>query len=107
MAKQRRAVIVEIELPDGLQSEAGFVPTVRKIRLVDRLASCGLPRIEVTAFVLPRWVPQMVVFTAASETLDLDGNVSDGPPPFFRCCPGGEMGKQENLRLACQRINFS
>jgi len=44
---------------DGLQSEAGFVPTEQKIELVNRLASSGLQKIEVSSFVSPRAIPQL------------------------------------------------
>jgi hydroxymethylglutaryl-CoA lyase len=35
------------------------VPTAIKIELIDRLTDAGLPVIEATAFVAPKWVPQM------------------------------------------------
>jgi hydroxymethylglutaryl-CoA lyase len=51
--------IVEVGPRDGLQNEAAFVPTAEKIAFVDRLANAGHTTIEVSAFVSPRWVPQM------------------------------------------------
>lgn len=51
--------IVEVGPRDGLQNEAAFVPTLEKIALVDRLAAAGHTVIEVSAFVSPKWVPQM------------------------------------------------
>jgi hydroxymethylglutaryl-CoA lyase len=44
---------------DGLQNEPGEVPTAVKLELIERLAECGLPAIEATAFVSPKWIPQM------------------------------------------------
>src|ERR1019366_5535983 len=44
---------------DGLQNEARNVPTAVKIELIDRLADAGMPVIEATAFVSPKWVPQV------------------------------------------------
>jgi hydroxymethylglutaryl-CoA lyase len=35
------------------------VPTAVKIELIERLADAGLPVVEATAFVSPKWVPQM------------------------------------------------
>jgi len=55
----RRVTIVEVGPRDGLQNEVSFVETARKVELVDLLSDCGFPRIEVTSFVSPRWVPQM------------------------------------------------
>jgi isopropylmalate/homocitrate/citramalate synthase len=51
--------MVEVGPRDGLQNEAGTVPTAIKIELIDRLTAAGLPAIEATAFVSPKWVPQM------------------------------------------------
>lgn len=54
-----RIRVVEVGPRDGLQNEAAHVPTERKIRLVEALGEAGLPAIEMTAFVHPRWIPQM------------------------------------------------
>jgi hydroxymethylglutaryl-CoA lyase len=53
------ATIVEVGPRDGLQNEATSVPTMAKVEFVDRLSAAGLSVIEVSAFVSPRWVPQM------------------------------------------------
>ena len=54
-----RVSIVEVGPRDGLQNEQAAVSTADKSKFVDLLSSAGLPRIEVSAFVSPRWVPQM------------------------------------------------
>ena len=51
--------IVEVGPRDGLQNEATQVPTTVKIAFVNALAAAGHSTIEVSAFVSPRWVPQM------------------------------------------------
>lgn len=51
--------IVEVGPRDGLQNEAGVIPTATKLELIHRLADAGLPTVEATAFVSPKWVPQM------------------------------------------------
>jgi hydroxymethylglutaryl-CoA lyase len=51
--------LVEVGPRDGLQNEKQSVPAAAKIELVNRLADCGLSAIEATAFVSPKWVPQM------------------------------------------------
>lgn len=55
----RRVSIVEVGPRDGLQNQAAQVSTADKITLITRLAEAGLGRIEATAFVSARWVPQM------------------------------------------------
>ena len=51
--------IVEVGPRDGLQNEKALVGTADKIALVDKLAATGLGTVEATAFVSPKWVPQM------------------------------------------------
>ena len=54
-----RVTLVEVGPRDGLQNERAIVPTDRKIAFVDHLSAAGHSAIEVTAFVSPKWVPQM------------------------------------------------
>ncbi|KAK9169664.1 hypothetical protein Syun_001804 [Stephania yunnanensis] len=51
--------IVEVGPRDGLQNEKNIVPTAVKVELIQRLVSSGLPVIEATSFVSPKWVPQL------------------------------------------------
>ena len=43
----------------GCRTRPAAIPTPDKIAFVDRLSAAGLPAIEVSAFVSPKWVPQM------------------------------------------------
>jgi hydroxymethylglutaryl-CoA lyase len=61
--------VVEVGARDGLQNEPGFVPTEAKLELLGRLAAAGLRRIEATAFVSPKWVPQMADHAAVMRGL--------------------------------------
>jgi hydroxymethylglutaryl-CoA lyase len=59
MQLPQRVKIVDVGPRDGLQNEPGSVPTEIKIGLIDRLSAAGLPAVEATSFVSPKWVPQM------------------------------------------------
>jgi hydroxymethylglutaryl-CoA lyase len=54
-----RVTIVEVGPRDGLQNEQAAVATGDKVAFVNLLAGSGVPVIEVSAFVSPKWVPQM------------------------------------------------
>jgi hydroxymethylglutaryl-CoA lyase len=54
-----KATIVEVGPRDGLQNERASIGAADKIAFVDRLTEAGHQVIEVTAFVSPKWVPQM------------------------------------------------
>jgi len=59
MGIPRKVKLVEVGPRDGLQNEATPVATAVKVELIHRLQDAGLPVIEATAFVSPKWVPQM------------------------------------------------
>ncbi len=54
-----KITLVEVGPRDGLQNEHSPVTTADKVAFVDRLSAAKLPVIEVSAFVSPKWVPQM------------------------------------------------
>jgi hydroxymethylglutaryl-CoA lyase len=55
----QRVAVYEVGPRDGLQNEPAPVPTDVKVELVNRLAAAGLPYVEVSSFVHPRWIPQL------------------------------------------------
>ena len=58
-ALPERVTIYEVGPRDGLQNESAVVPLETKARFVHRLLEAGLPVVEATSFVHPRWVPQL------------------------------------------------
>ena len=72
----KRIRIVEVGPRDGLQNEKGEVPTAVKIELIERLADAGLPAVEATAFVSPKWIPQMADHVEVLERIRRKPGVS-------------------------------
>jgi hydroxymethylglutaryl-CoA lyase len=68
--------IVEVGPRDGLQNEKMAVPTQVKLELIGRLADAGLPAVEATAFVSPKWIPQMADHTEVLEGIRRKPGVS-------------------------------
>ncbi len=62
-----RVRIYEVGPRDGLQNESTLVATGTKAEFIGRLAAAGLPVIESTSFVHPKWVPQLA---DAAELVD-------------------------------------
>ena len=54
-----RVRLIDVAARDGLQNEQAPVTTDIKVALIERLADAGLPVVEATSFVSPKWVPQM------------------------------------------------
>jgi isopropylmalate/homocitrate/citramalate synthase len=67
--------IVEVGPRDGLQNEKLVVPTAVKIELIHRLVRAGCPVVEATAFVSPKWVPQMADAPDVLGGIDLEPGV--------------------------------
>lgn len=59
MPRPAKVRVVEVGPRDGLQNEAGQIPTAVKIAFIDALAAAGLSEVEASSFVSPQWVPQL------------------------------------------------
>jgi len=55
----KSVVIEEQGLRDGLQNEDLFVPTEKKIEIINALVDAGVKGIQVASFVNPKMIPQM------------------------------------------------
>ena len=92
-----RVTIYEVGPRDGLQNEQGLVPTGVKAEFVQRLLAAGLPIVEATSFVHPRWVPQLA---DAADLMELLG-------PAGRDCPvlvPNERGLDRALELGVKHV---
>ncbi len=76
MELPKRVRIVEVGPRDGLQNEPQSVATAVKVELIERLADAGLPAVEATAFVSPKWVPQMADHSEVLKALRRKPGVS-------------------------------
>jgi hydroxymethylglutaryl-CoA lyase len=59
MSLPEKVTIWEVGPRDGLQNESALVPTATKVAFIRRLVAAGLPVVEATSFVHPKWVPQL------------------------------------------------
>ena len=64
-----RVSLCDVGPRDGFQFEEQFIPTEQKVAAITALAEAGVPRIQVTSFVHPKWVPQMKDAEAVCEQL--------------------------------------
>ena len=68
--------IVEVGPRDGLQNEKQPVATEVKLELIERLVAAGCRTIEATAFVSPKWTPQMADHEAVLRSVTAHSGVS-------------------------------
>lgn len=67
-------ILCDVGPRDGFQYEDTRIPTDLKVQIIRGLAEAGLPRIQVTSFVHPEWVPQMAdAEDVVAQLPELDG----------------------------------
>lgn len=59
MQLPKRVHIMEVGPRDGFQAEHDWIPTERKIEIINALSGSGIPEIQATSFVHPRAAPQL------------------------------------------------
>ena len=96
-----RVTIYEVGPRDGLQNEQVVVPVEVKAEFVRRLAGAGLPIVEATSFVHPRWVPQLA--DAAELMTLLTDELGDAARRMPVLVPN-ERGLDRALELDLQHI---
>jgi hydroxymethylglutaryl-CoA lyase len=96
-----RVTIYEVGPRDGLQNEDGIVPVDDKAAFVRRLLEAGLPVVEATSFVHPRWVPQLADAAELMEQLvDRLGEQAHELPVLVP----NERGLDRALELGCRHV---
>ena len=93
-----RVTIYEVGPRDGLQNEKAIVPLDVKVAFVERLVAAGLPLVEATSFVHPRWVPQLADAPELVARLDLDG------PTSLPVLVPNERGLDRAIEAGCRHI---
>lgn len=93
-----RVRIHEVGARDGLQNEQQVVPTEAKAEFIHRLDDAGLPVIEATSFVHPKWVPQLA---DAERLFPLLGDLD---PQRLPVLVPNERGLDRALALGARRI---
>ncbi len=54
----KKVILGECWARDGLQNEPNIVPTEAKVEMITRMVEAGMPRLEVTSFAHPKYLPQ-------------------------------------------------
>ncbi|MCW2783169.1 MAG: hydroxymethylglutaryl-CoA lyase [Marmoricola sp.] len=92
-----KVTIYEVGARDGLQNEKAVVPVEAKAGFIHRLLAAGLPIVEATSFVHPKWVPQLA---DAAELMTLLGDEGRQLPVLVP----NERGLDRALDLGLEHI---
>ncbi len=98
MSLPAKVKIYEVGPRDGLQNEKQNVPTNIKVELINRLSEAGLTHIEATAFVSPKWVPQM------ADAADVMAQIIRKPGVVYAALVPNERGMEAALAAHVQEI---
>ncbi|MCC6965003.1 MAG: hydroxymethylglutaryl-CoA lyase [Nitrospira sp.] len=90
--------IVEVSPRDGLQHEALFVPTARKIDLINTLSHTGVTEIEAGSFVSPTAIPQLADSDEVFRAIDRVPGVT------YSALVPNERGLERARAAAVQKI---
>ncbi len=101
MPLPQRVKIVEVGPRDGLQNEKQVVPAAVKLELIERLGAAGLSTIEATAFVSPKWVPQM---GDAAEVMAAVMKTAPRPGVSYPALVPNMQGFEQALAAGAQEI---
>jgi hydroxymethylglutaryl-CoA lyase len=93
--------IYEVGPRDGLQNEKSMVPVDVKEQFVRRLLAAGLPVVEATSFVHPKWVPQLA--DAAELMTSLISRLGEAAKQLPVLVPN-ERGLDRALELGLRHI---
>ena len=90
--------IFEVGPRDGLQNEKDIVPVEVKVGLIDRLTAAGLPVIEATSFVSPKWIPQL------ADAADVLARIQRKPGVAYPVLVPNRKGLDAAIAAGCEEI---
>ncbi|MNO54732.1 Hydroxymethylglutaryl-CoA lyase YngG [compost metagenome] len=98
--ERQRLYIQEVSVRDGFQIEPRFVPTDRKVELIDALSRTGLAKIEVTSFTSPRAIP------ALADAEEVMRRIERVPGVQYAALVPNVRGAERALACAVDELNL-
>ncbi len=97
----KTAVIREVCSRDGFQGIKEFIPTETKIEFIEMMIGAGIREMEITSFVSPRAIPQLV--DAADVLSTVKGR---HPEVTYTALTGNAKGAQRAIDAGADMVNF-
>lgn len=98
-----RLQLVDVGPRDGLQNEDRSLPPETRAELCDRLAACGLARVEAASFVNPKRVPQM----AGAEEILSGINRTVSPDTKYAGLVLNEKGYERAIAVGVDEVRYA
>jgi hydroxymethylglutaryl-CoA lyase len=100
MKLPNKVTVVEVGPRDGFQNEKQFIPTEKKVEIVNALARAGLKHIQVSSVVHPKAVPQL------ADADEVMVKIERRPGVSYRLLAPNLRGVQRALPLKPDKINL-
>lgn len=100
MQLPKRVLIMEVGPRDGFQAEREWIPTERKIEIINALSKSGLQAIQATSFVHPKAIPQLA---DAGEVMQ---KIERVPGVEYRVLVPNLKGLQRALAIKPDTVHF-
>ena len=91
--------IMEVGPRDGLQNETASIPTEVKVAFVDVLSATGITEIEASAFVSPRWIPQL------GDAEEVFGRIERKEGVIYSALVPNEKGLERALEARVDKVS--
>jgi hydroxymethylglutaryl-CoA lyase len=96
----KKVYLREVGPRDGLQNEKQFVPTEKKKEFIRKLAATGLPHIEITSFVHPKWIPALTDSAEIGKTFaDMGRTHTSALVPNMKGLEGAEAAGMKEVAV--------
>lgn len=95
-----KVTVVEVGPRDGFQNEKEFIPTDRKVEIINMLSATGVTRMEATSFVHPKWIPQLRDAEEVLSGIERNENI------IYSALIPNEKGYDRALKSGIQQINL-
>ncbi len=100
MLLPKRVFVMEVGPRDGFQAEREWIPTERKIEIINALSKTGLPAIQATSFVHPKAIPQLADAADVMEKIERTQQVE------YRVLVPNLKGLQRALAIKPDKVHF-
>ena len=98
MSLPKKVKLVEVGPRDGLQNEAQPVSAAVKIEFIHCLQDAGLQSVQATAFVSPKWVPQM------ADNAQVMAGIKQKPGVSYPVLVPNRKGLDAAIAAGCKEI---
>lgn len=101
MKEKRSICLKEVGPRDGFQMEKTFISTEKKIEIIDRLSESGVKKIQFTAFMHPKAIPNMADAEAVVQ------GIKRTPGVLYQALIANQRGYERAAAAGIEEVEFT